>query len=223
MYNIAIDGPVGSGKSTLAKMLATRLGFRFLDTGALYRGVACYIKYKNIDKIDEQSINKIVNELTIKIKFINNIQHVIINNLDFTAQLREEDISMLSSQISNYKSVRDKVLLLQREFAKENNCILEGRDIGTVILPNADVKFYLIADEKIRATRRYLQFKNSNDASYEKVYSDLKKRDFDNIHREIAPLKPAKDSIIIDNTNMTIEECANLCMKYINKNKPFKD
>ena len=88
MYNIAIDGPVGSGKSTLAKMLATRLGFRFLDTGALYRGVACYIKYKNIDKIDEQSINKIVNELTIKIKFINNIQHVIINNLDFTAQLR---------------------------------------------------------------------------------------------------------------------------------------
>lgn len=223
MYNIAIDGPVGSGKSTLAKMLATRLGFRFLDTGALYRGVACYIKYKNIDKIDEQSINKIVNELTIKIKFINNIQHVIINNLDFTAQLREEDISMLSSQISNYKSVRDKVLLLQREFAKENNCILEGRDIGTVILPNADVKFYLIADEKIRATRRYLQFKNSNDASYEKVYSDLKKRDFDNMHREIAPLKPAKDSIIIDNTNMTIEECANLCMKYINKNKPFKD
>lgn len=223
MYNIAIDGPVGSGKSTLAKMLATSLGFRFLDTGALYRGVACYIKYKNIDKIDEQSINKIVNELTIKIKFINNIQHVIINNLDFTAQLREEDISMLSSQISNYKSVRDKVLLLQREFAKENNCILEGRDIGTVILPNADVKFYLIADEKIRATRRYLQFKNSNDASYEKVYSDLKKRDFDNIHREIAPLKPAKDSIIIDNTNMTIEECANLCMKYINKNKPFKD
>lgn len=223
MYNIAIDGPVGSGKSTLAKMLATRLGFRFLDTGALYRGVACYIKYKNIDKIDEQSINKIVNELTIKIKFINNIQHVIINNLDFTAQLREEDISMLSSQISNYKSVRDKVLLLQREFAKENNCILEGRDIGTVILPNADVKFYLIADEKIRATRRYLQFKNSNDASYEKVYSDLKKRDFDNIHRELAPLKPAQDSIIIDNTNMTIEECANLCMKYINKNKPFKD
>lgn len=223
MYNIAIDGPVGSGKSTLAKMLATRLGFRFLDTGALYRGVACYIKYKNIDKIDEQSINKIVNELTIKIKFINNIQHVIINNINFTAQLREEDISMLSSQISNYKSVRDKVLLLQREFAKENNCILEGRDIGTVILPNADVKFYLIADEKIRATRRYLQFKNSNDASYEKVYSDLKKRDFDNIHREIAPLKPAKDSIIIDNTNMTIEECANLCMKYINKNKPFKD
>ncbi len=223
MYNIAIDGPVGSGKSTLAKMLATRLGFRFLDTGALYRGVACYIKYKNIDKIDEQSINKIVNELTIKIKFINNIQHVIINNLDFTAQLREEDISMLSSQISNYKSVRDKVLLLQREFAKENNCILEGRDIGTVILPNADVKFYLIADEKIRATRRYLQSVSSENISYEEIFNDLKKRDFDNMHREIAPLKPAKDSIIIDNTNMTIEECANLCMKYINKNKPFKD
>lgn len=221
MYNIAIDGPVGSGKSTLAKMLATRLGFRFLDTGALYRGVACYIKYKNIDKIDEQSINKIVNELTIKIKFINNIQHVIINNLDFTAQLREEDISMLSSQISNYKSVRDKVLLLQREFAKENNCILEGRDIGTVILPNADVKFYLIADEKIRATRRYLQFKNSNDASYEKVYSDLKKRDFDNMHREIAPLKPAKDSIIIDNSKMTVEECADVCLKYIKQKSRF--
>lgn len=223
MYNIAIDGPVGSGKSTLAKMLAKKLEFHFLDTGALYRGVACYIKYKNIDKIDEQSINKIVNELTIKIKFINNIQHVIINNLDFTAQLREEDISMLSSQISNYKSVRDKVLLLQREFAKENNCILEGRDIGTVILPNADVKFYLIADEKIRATRRYLQSVSSENISYEEIFNDLKKRDFDNMHREIAPLKPAKDSIIIDNTNMTIEECANLCMKYINKNKPFKD
>lgn len=223
MYNIAIDGPVGSGKSTLAKMLATRLGFRFLDTGALYRGVACYIKYKNIDKIDEQSINKIVNELTIKIKFINNIQHVIINNLDFTAQLREEDISMLSSQISNYKSVRDKVLLLQRNFAKRNNCILEGRDIGTVILPDADIKFYLVADEKIRATRRYLQSVSSENISYEEIFNDLKKRDFDNIHRELAPLKPAQDSIIIDNTNMTIEECANLCMKYINKNKPFKN
>ena len=221
MYNIAIDGPVGSGKSTLAKMLATRLGFRFLDTGALYRGVACYIKYKNIDKIDEQSINKIVNELTIKIKFMNNIQHVIINNLDFTAQLREEDISMLSSQISNYKSVRDKVLLLQRNFAKRNNCILEGRDIGTVILPDADIKFYLVADEKIRATRRYLQSVSSENISYEEIFNDLKKRDFDNMHREIAPLKPAKDSIIIDNSKMTVEECADVCLKYIKQKSRF--
>ena len=221
MYNIAIDGPVGSGKSTLAKMLATRLGFRFLDTGALYRGIACYIKYKNIDKIDEQSINKIVNELTIKIKFINNIQHVIINNLDFTVQLREEDISMLSSQISNYKSVRDKVLLLQRNFAKRNNCILEGRDIGTVILPDADIKFYLVADEKIRATRRYLQSVSSENISYEEIFNDLKKRDFDNMHREIAPLKPAKDSIIIDNSKMTVEECADVCLKYIKQKSRF--
>lgn len=221
MYNIAIDGPVGSGKSTLAKMLATRLGFRFLDTGALYRGVACYIKYKNIDEKNESAINSIINDLTLKIEFINNVQHVFVNDMDFTNSLREEDISMLSSQISNYKSVRDKVLLLQRNFAKRNNCILEGRDIGTVILPDADIKFYLVADEKIRATRRYLQSVSSGNISYEEIFNDLKKRDFDNMHREIAPLKPAEDSIIIDNTNMTIEECADLCLKYIKQKSRF--
>lgn len=221
MYNIAIDGPVGSGKSTLAKMLATRLGFRFLDTGALYRGVACYIKYKNIDEKNESAINSIINDLTLKIKFINNVQHVFVNDMDFTNSLREEDISMLSSQISNYKSVRDKVLLLQRNFAKRNNCILEGRDIGTVILPDADIKFYLVADEKIRATRRYLQSVSSENISYEEIFNDLKKRDFDNMHREIAPLKPAKDSIIIDNSKMTVEECADVCLKYIKQKSRF--
>ena len=222
MYNIAIDGPVGSGKSTLAKMLATRLGFRFLDTGALYRGIACYFRYKNIVEINENSINSIIDEITVKVKFIDNVQHVIVSEIDFTSNLREEEISMLSSKISNYPQIRDKILDIQRDFAKEYNCVLEGRDIGTVVLPNADLKIYLNANEKTRAQRRYEQdkLKNSN-ISYQEIFKDLKERDYENEHRKIAPLKPAEDSIIIDNTNMTIEECADLCLKYIKQKSRF--
>ena len=222
MYNIAIDGRVGSGKSTLAKMLAKRLDFHFLDTGALYRGMACYFRYKNIVEINENSINSIIDEITVKVKFIDNVQHVIVSEIDFTSNLREEEISMLSSKISNYSQIRDKILDIQRDFAKEYNCVLEGRDIGTVVLPNADLKIYLTANEKTRAQRRYEQdkLKNSN-ISYQEIFKDLKERDYENEHRKIAPLKPAEDSIIIDNTNMTIEECADLCLKYIKQKSRF--
>ena len=222
MYNIAIDGPVGSGKSTLAKMLAKKLEFHFLDTGALYRGIACYFRYKNIVEINENSINSIIDEITVKVKFIDNVQHVIVSEIDFTSNLREEEISMLSSKISNYPQIRDKILDIQRDFAKEYNCVLEGRDIGTVVLPNADLKIYLTANEKTRAQRRYEQdkLKNSN-ISYQEIFKDLKERDYENEHRKIAPLKPAEDSIIIDNTNMTIEECADLCLKYIKQKSRF--
>lgn len=212
MYNIAIDGPVGSGKSTLAKMLAKRLDFHFLDTGALYRGMACYFRYKNIVEINENSVNSIIDEITVKVKFIDNVQHVIVSGIDFTSNLREEEISMLSSKISNYPQIRDKILDIQRDFAKEYDCVLEGRDIGTVVLPNADLKIYLTANEKTRAQRRYEQDKLKNpNISYQEIFKDLKERDFENEHRKIAPLRPAEDSVIIDNSDIDLEQTCVLC------------
>lgn len=212
MYNIAIDGPVGSGKSTLAKMLAKRLNFHFLDTGALYRGMACYFRYKNIVEINENTIKSVIDEIIVKVTFIDNVQHVVVSGIDFTNNLREEEISMLSSKISNYSQIRDKILDIQRDFASEYNCILEGRDIGTVVLPNADLKIYLTANEQTRAQRRYEQDKLKNpNISFQEILRDLQERDYENEHRKIAPLRPAEDSVIIDNTEINLEQTCDLC------------
>ena len=216
MINIAIDGPVGSGKSELAKLLSKRLGFYMLDTGALYRGIACYYRYKFNKPINKDTVDKLVKEIDVDIKFIDSVQHVFVCGIDFTPNLREEEISMLSSEISSFPEVRAKILNLQQNFAKEHNCILEGRDIGTVVLPNAEYKFYLTADEEIRAKRRYEQIKDKPNApTYEKVLDDLRKRDFDNRHRKVAPLKPANDSIIIDNSNINLEQTLEKILTYI--------
>lgn len=216
MINIAIDGHVGSGKSTLARGLADRLGFKVFDTGAIYRGLACAYKEKKYNGVNEENIKDFLKDIDVKIFFEDKLQHIVVCGIDYTQYLRLEEISMLAAQISPYKILRDKVVVLQRDFAKENNCIMEGRDIATVVLPNADVKIFITANEKVRANRRYEQIKNQPDApSYDEILKDLRERDYKDEHREVAPLKPASDSIIIDTSNMNLEQTIEYCLKII--------
>lgn len=217
MINIAIDGHVGSGKSTLARGLAKRLDFNVFDTGAIYRGLACEFKEKGYKSIDENTISDFISSVEVKIFFEGDVQHVVVNGHDHTPNLRREEISMLSAQISPFPVLRDKVKDLQRHFAKEYNCIMEGRDIGTVVLPKADVKFFITASEEVRAQRRFDQVKDKpNSPSYQEILNDLRERDYKDEHRTVAPLKPAKDAIILDTSNMTLDDTINKCIEIIN-------
>lgn len=220
MLNIAIDGHVGSGKSTLAFELAKRLNLKVLDTGAIYRSIACEYKKKFGSNVCQNNLKELINDIKIEIKFIDNQQHVLINNNDYFQYLRTEEISLLSSQISPYVYVREKVLALQRNFAKSYDCVMEGRDIGTVVLPSAQYKFFITASEQERAKRRYEQLKIMN-ISYEKVLEDLRVRDYNDEHREVAPLKPAKDAIILDTTNLTLDQTVQKCIDIIKKDWSF--
>ena len=217
MINIAIDGHVGSVKSTLARGLAKKLGFNVFDTGAIYRGLACEFKEKGYKSIDENTILDFISSVEVQIFFEGDVQHVVVNGHDHTPNLRREEISMLSAQISPFPKLREKVKDLQRHFAKEYNCIMEGRDIGTVVLPNADVKFFITASEEVRAQRRFDQVKDKpNSPSYQEILNDLRERDYKDEHRTVAPLKPAKDAIILNTSNMTLDDTINKCFKIIN-------
>lgn len=218
MLNIAIDGYAGSGKSVLAKELAVKLGIKRLDTGAIYRGIACVSRDNGVDVKNEKELQNFVKDLQIQIEFKNDNQFVIINEKDYTPFLREEEISMLSSIVSQYGFVREKVLRLQRRFASENDCIVEGRDIGTCVLPNANYKFFVTADLEIRAKRRFDQMKEKGiNESYETILSDLQERDYKDIHRKLSPLKKADDAIVVDNGKMNIEQTVNYCLSFIKR------
>lgn len=216
MFNIAIDGHVGCGKSTLAKGLAAKLGFMVFDTGAVYRSLACSFKAKGYTKISEQEIAKFVKDLKVEVKFFPDGQHVFVDGVDYINQIRLEEISMLAAKIAPFPVLRAKVLDVQRNFAKVNNCIMEGRDIGTDVLPYADIKFFITAREEVRAMRRYDQIKHKpNSPSYQEILEDLRARDYADEHREIAPLRPADDSIILDTSDLTLEESIEKCLKII--------
>lgn len=215
MINITIDGHVGSGKSTLAKGIAKVLNFKTFDTGAVYRSLACAFREKYAE-VNEENINEFIKDIKVQIKFENDLQHVIVDGEDFTPYIRTEEISMLSSVISPYQVLRDKVTTLQRDFAKAYNCVMEGRDIGTIVLPNADVKFFITADEKVRAKRRFEQIKDKKDSpSFEEILKDLRERDYKDEHRAVAPLKPADDAVIIDTSDMSLEETIDRCVNII--------
>lgn len=213
MINIAIDGHSGSGKSSVAMLLAQKLGFKVLDTGAIYRGMACEFDSQGL-KVEEKVIKQFAENLKIEVFFKEGVQHVSVNGTDWTSHLRELKISALSSQISPFPILRDKVTIIQRKFAKENNCILEGRDIGSVVLPNADVKLFITASVEERARRRLLQL-SDNKESYEEILENLKLRDYRDEHREVAPLKVASDAIVIDTTNLNLEETVEKCYQII--------
>lgn len=218
MFNIAIDGTTSSGKSTLSGLLSKRLGFKKLDTGAIYRGIACNFKRRALGEVNSKSIAELLKNLKIEVKFNGDEQHVIINGVDETANLRTEEISMLTSVIAPYKEVREKVLALQRSFAKSHDCVVEGRDITTVALPNADVKFYITATPEERAKRRYLQFKDQPGApSFEEVLADLKLRDQRDENRKYGKLEIAKDAIVIDTTGKTLQEVTEICENIVRK------
>lgn len=216
MFNVAIDGTTSSGKSTLAQNLSKALGFKRLDTGAIYRGIACRFKRLNMPAVSEENIKKLVSNLSIRITFKNDKQHVIVNEIDETDNLRTEEISLLTSEISPYKEIRDKVLAIQRNFAAKHNCVMEGRDITTVVLPSADVKFFITATPEERAHRRWLQFAGQKDApAYEDVLADLKIRDDRDSHRKLGKLAIADDAIVIDTTSKTLDEVTAMCEQIV--------
>ena len=207
-YSIAIDGPAGAGKSTIAKRLAKELGYYYVDTGAIYRTVAYFMDLLGVSPKDVDGVERYIDELTINIEYDEDgRQHMIMNGMDVTDDIRTPEISRMSSEISAHAVVRSVLLDMQRDVAKKHNVIMDGRDIGTVVLPRANVKIFLTASPEVRATRRHAEMlaKGSKD-SYEKVLADIKKRDHNDSTREIAPLKQAKDAILVDTSSMEIDE-----------------
>ena len=205
--SIAIDGPAGAGKSTIAKRLAKELGFYYVDTGAIYRTVAYFLDLLGVSPKDVDGVHRYLDELTIDIYYDENgLQHMLMNGIDVTDDIRTPDISQKASLVSAHAEVREMLLDMQRDVAKENNVIMDGRDIGTVVLPRADVKIFLTASAEVRAKRRLaeIQAKGGKD-SFEKVLKDLQQRDYQDSHREIAPLKQARDAIKLDTSDLDID------------------
>lgn len=228
VINVTIDGYVCSGKSTIAKSLAKRIGFKVFDTGAVYRGIACAYVDMGCDEgnvKDEKYVKNFADQIDVKIDFIDGVEHVYVNGIDHTANLRTEHISFLSSQIACFSFIREKVLKLQRNFAKSNNIVMEGRDIGSVVLPDAEFKFFCTADDNVRAKRRFEQQKLlGNDVSFEEILKELKQRDYSDVHRDHGAIVITPTSIILDTTNMTLDESVEFCIKEISKKYPqFKN
>lgn len=216
--NIAVDGHAASGKSVIALEIAKALKINVFDTGAMYRALACEWEARNLGKVTKRKIDKFINSITISVKFISGKQHTYVNGVDYTPVLRLEKISMLAVLISPFPNLRELVRNIQRDYALNNDCVMEGRDIGSVVLPNADYKFFITAPVEIRARRRYEQeIQNQPDLDYKKVLEDLKKRDKLDEEREVGPLKVVEDSIVINTAGKSISETLNECLSYIKK------
>jgi len=207
-YSIAIDGPAGAGKSTVARALAKELGYYYVDTGAIYRTVAYFLDLLGISPKDTDGVERYLDELNIDIFYDEaGKQHMIMNGLDVTDDIRTPEISMKASTASAQPAVREMLLEMQRDLARENNVIMDGRDIGTVVLPQATVKFFLTASAEVRARRRTDELlAKGQKADYAQVLKDIEKRDQQDSTRAIAPLKQAKDAVLVDTSQMTVEE-----------------
>lgn len=216
MISIALDGPAGAGKSTVAKGVAKDLGFIYVDTGALYRTVGLHFIRKGITTELNCDIESELKEIVVDIKFVNNEQRVFLNGEDVSEQIRTPEASMMASAVSAKPPVRAFLLDMQRKLARENNVIMDGRDIGTVVLPDATLKYFVTATAEERANRRYKELiEKGMDVEYKAVYDDIVQRDYNDSHREIAPLKPAEDSIMFDTTGNTLEQSVELLKKSI--------
>ena len=216
MKAIAIDGPSGAGKSTLAKELAKKLGYIYVDTGALYRAIGYYTLLQGADTYVEKEVEPLLKEIKVDIRYVDGLQHVYLNDEDVTGKIRTEDVSMAASAVSAHPSVRNFLLNLQRDIAENSNVIMDGRDIGTVVLPDADLKIFLIASNEERARRRYSELlAKGNDVKYETVLEELNRRDYNDSSRATAPLKPADDSVLFDNSGMEVADSVNAVMEIV--------
>ena len=206
-YSIAIDGPAGAGKSTIAKRLAAELGYMYVDTGAIYRTVAYFFDLWGVAPKDIDGISRYIDELTVGIEYDENgLQHMIMNGMDVTDDIRTQDISQKASLISAHAIVREMLLDMQRDVAKRHNVIMDGRDIGTVVLPKANVKIFLTASAEVRAQRRTDELKAKGEkADYARILKEIQQRDYQDTHREVAPLKLARDSMKVDTSNLDID------------------
>ena len=207
-YAIAIDGPAGAGKSTMAKRLAKELGYHYVDTGAIYRTVAYFLDLWGVSPKDIDGVTRYIDELTINIEYDEEgVQHMIMNGMDVTGEIRTQEISQKASLVSAHAIVRDMLLDMQRDVAKQYNVIMDGRDIGTVVLPKADVKIFLTASAEVRAKRRTVELiAKGQKANYDQILKEIQQRDYQDTHREVAPLKLARDSIKVDTSEMDIEQ-----------------
>lgn len=215
--SVAIDGPAGAGKSTIARRLASQLGFRYVDTGAIYRTVAYFMDLWGVSPKDADGVNRYIDELAVGIEYDEDgLQHMIMNGMDVTGDIRTQDISQKASLISAHACVREMLLDMQRDLAKQYNVIMDGRDIGTVVLPKATVKIFLTASAEVRAKRRCEELlAKGQKAKYETVLKEIQQRDYQDTHREIAPLKMARDSIKVDTSEMNVDEVVAAILKIV--------
>lgn len=221
MSSIAIDGPAGAGKSSIAKALSKRLGYIYIDTGAMYRAVALFFVENNVSDGTDSRIESLLEKLEISIKYEDGAQKVILNGEDVTGKLRLEEIGKLASKFSAIGSVREKLVALQRKLAQKENVVMDGRDIGTVVLPNADLKIYLSASSKVRAKRRYLELleKGQMDLDINEIEDEIIKRDEADMNREISPLKQADDAYYLDSSDMTLEEVVSKILSMVKEER----
>ena len=218
MINVAIDGPAGAGKSTVAKNAAKELGYIYVDTGALYRTVALNTIRIGAEN-DLQVLVDSLEELKVDLKFVDGVQRVFLNDEDVTDLIRTQKVSMAASLVSAVPQVRAFLLDLQRDIAKKNNVIMDGRDIGTVVLPNAQVKIFLYATPECRAKRRYKELlEKGEEITYEEVLDEVNQRDYQDTHRDIAPLKPCEGCIMADTSNLTLQESIDLIVNTVKEN-----
>ena len=207
IYNIAIDGPAGAGKSTIARRVAKELSFIYVDTGAMYRAMALYLLHKNVDRTNTEHIGEVCQNAEISIEYQNGEQIVLLNGENVNAYLRTEEVGNMASVSSAVPRVREKLLSLQRKLAKDMSVVMDGRDIGTTILPDADVKIYLTASSLTRAKRRYLELQEKGTVcDLDNIQKDIEERDQRDMNREISPLRQAEDAVLVDSSDLTIEQ-----------------
>lgn len=207
MFNVAIDGPAGAGKSTIAKIVAGDMGFIYVDTGAMYRAMALSCLRNGIDIKDEEAVVRQCEGITVSLNYENGEQQVILDGENVNAYIRTEEVSQTTSAISVYEGVREKLLMLQRQMGREHNVVMDGRDIGTNVLKDAQVKIYLTASVEIRAKRRYEELTaKGTECSLEEMEKDIEQRDYRDMNREIAPLRQAEDAIYLDTSELSIQQ-----------------
>ena len=211
---IALDGPAGAGKSTIAKIIAKRLGLPYLDTGAMYRAMALCAFSEGVSLTDVEKVDELLNRTDIRVAYLDDGQHVFVNGTDVTGRLREEEIGKGASLISKLRCVRDKLAGMQRDIAHETHAVLDGREIGTFVIPETPYKFYVTATAEERALRRVRQLEEKGEKpDYQLILKDIEARDYQDSHRDYAPLKQAEDAVLIDTTHMTIDEAVDAVLK----------